>query len=65
MRKLQIVKKLRPFLPVVIGLSLGISMSIIRMPISHEDCVRLSKDHVDRKLNSIQNKKVSYVDFFI
>jgi len=51
MRKLQYIKKLRPILPVVIGLSLGISLNIIRMPISHEECVHLSKDSVDQKLH--------------
>ena len=59
MRKLLVVKKLRPFLPVIVGLSLGISLSIIRIPITHEDCVHLSKDHIDRKLSSIDNQKVS------
>nr|CAB3230711.1 chondroitin sulfate glucuronyltransferase-like [Phallusia mammillata] len=62
LRRVICVNKIRPFLPVIIGISLGFSMSIVRMPISHEDCVHLSKDNVDRKLNSISRSKESMND---
>uniref|UniRef100_H2Z5A6 Uncharacterized protein n=1 Tax=Ciona savignyi TaxID=51511 RepID=H2Z5A6_CIOSA len=57
MRRLKIISNVRPFLPVIIGLSLGFSMSIVRMPILHEDCVFVSEEHIDRKLNSLNAPK--------
>ncbi|XP_076824769.1 chondroitin sulfate glucuronyltransferase-like [Clavelina lepadiformis] len=57
MRRCKVISYLKPFLPVIIGLSLGFSMSIVRIPISHENCIHVSKDHGDRKLNSLHRSK--------
>ncbi|XP_078487192.1 chondroitin sulfate glucuronyltransferase-like [Ciona intestinalis] len=57
MRRLKFISNVRPFLPVIIGLSLGFSISIVRMPILNEDCVFVSEEHIDRKLNSIPGAK--------
>uniref|UniRef100_H2Z5A9 Hexosyltransferase n=1 Tax=Ciona savignyi TaxID=51511 RepID=H2Z5A9_CIOSA len=56
MRRLKIISNVRPFLPVIIGLSLGFSMSIVRMPILHEDCVfRKDREYAPAVYDSLED----------
>lgn len=54
-RRSKAIVRLRPFLPVIIGLSLGFSMSLVRMPLNEEECANIGSDHFERQLRSIDN----------
>ncbi|XP_039247931.2 chondroitin sulfate synthase 2-like [Styela clava] len=55
MRKSKSLSWIRPFLPVILGLSLGFSMSLVRIPLNQDGCQNFLKDHIDRQLRSVDS----------
>lgn len=55
MRKYKTWSGIRPYLPVLVGLSLGFSMSLVRMPLNDKSCEHARNDHIDRQLRSIDS----------
>lgn len=48
------IRNIRPLLPVIVGLFIGVSISIFRAPLSTKECIHVKKDHYEVHINSIK-----------
>jgi len=59
-----LLRNVRPLLPIIAGLLIGISVSVFRAPVSSKNCIHLKRDHFERHLSSVKEKVLdsSYSD---
>ena len=49
-----LLRNVRPLLPIIAGLLIGISVSVFRAPVSSKNCIHLKRDHFERHLSSVK-----------